>query len=58
MIPYPLFWFVTPVLITAILVLDYKGAMRLMPDTFRSLIGDNKRRSKPAGGSAPVPAPT
>lgn len=56
LIPYPVFWFLTPVLITAILVVVYKAAMRFMPDTFRLLIGDNKRRPKPAEGVAPVPA--
>lgn len=58
LVPYPVFWFLTPVLITAILVLVYKGAMRIMPDTFRVLIGDNKRRPKPTGVAAPVPAAT
>lgn len=57
-IPYPVFWLLTPVLITAILALVYKLAMRLIPDTFRLLIGDSKRRPKPAGDSSPLPAAT
>ena len=47
-VPYPLFWFLTPLLITAVLVLVYKAAMRLMPEIFRVLIGDSKRRTRPA----------
>jgi len=55
-VPYPLFWFLTPVFITAILVLVYKAAMRMMPNTFRVLIGENKRRPRTTGGTAPVVA--
>lgn len=47
-IPYPLYWVLTPVLTTAMLVLVYKLAMRTLPGYFRFAIG-----ATPAPGTLP-----
>jgi succinoglycan biosynthesis protein ExoH len=49
-VPYPLYWLLAPVLTTALLVLVYQLAMRIMPGLFSSVIG-----AKVASKAAPAP---
>lgn len=50
-VPYPLYWFLAPVLTTALLVLVYRLAMRTMPGLFSSVIG-----ARPVAKPASLPA--
>ena len=52
-IPYPLYWVLAPVLTTALLVVVYISAMRIMPGLFASLIGITPA---PGGARPPVVA--
>ncbi len=55
LVPFPVYWLLAPVLVTAIVVVIYELAMRIMPDTFSVLIGASKRR--PPGSGAPAASP-
>lgn len=46
-IPFPVYWVLTPVVVTGVLVATYKVLARLMPATFNTLIGNAGPRTVP-----------
>jgi len=44
-IPFPVYWVLTPVVVTGVLVATYKVLARLMPVTFNTLIGNARPRT-------------
>lgn len=48
LIPFPLYWIVTPVIVTSIVLVVYDFCMRVAPKTFNALIGNNHRRARVA----------
>lgn len=41
-IPYPVYWILSPVLVTMIVVALYEGAMRVMPQVFKTMVGQRR----------------
>jgi len=54
-LPYPLYWVMAPVLVTAILVAVYRIANVLMPRLFPLLIGAGRRARQPAPAAGAMP---
>jgi len=54
-LPYPLYWVMAPVLVTAILVAVYRIANVLMPRLFPVLIGAGRRARQPAPAAGTLP---
>ena len=54
-LPYPLYWVMAPVLVTAILVAVYRIANVLMPRLFPVLIGAGRRAAPPAPAAGAMP---
>jgi len=55
-LPYPVYWFLAPVAVTAFLIVIYQLAFAVMPRLFGILIGANAA-SRPAPVAGPPPAP-
>jgi succinoglycan biosynthesis protein ExoH len=54
-LPYPLYWIMAPLLVTAVLVVVYRIAETLMPRLFPLLIGAGSRGPRMAAVADPVP---
>lgn len=49
LIPFPVYWLLTPVIVASILIVTYKVLVRVMPTTFNTLIGNAKPRASKGG---------
>lgn len=51
LIPFPVYWVLTPVVVTCVLIGAYKVLARVMPVTFNTLIGNAKPKPAPIAGT-------